>query len=913
MFERDGVVAAIALVLERARAGQGQALFVIGEAGLGKTSVLEQAREQAAGFAVGVGRGQAMEATLHFGIVSEALRAIGAGTPLDVPRSAASVGLDARAAYFYATLRHLESRRQPALLLLDDLHWADPDSLALVSFLSHRLAALPVALVATLRPWPRAALDLARHQAQQGQAQLEQLMPLSAPAASALLTERVGGELPDDTLGRAWAASGGNPLFLEEIARHLREGRSMSDLDERGNEATLLLSRIAGPGADLRYAHAASVFGIEFRPVLAARVAGLDEREATEALAVLVDTGLVRPGQAGWAQFTHPLFQQALYEDMSSPVRERWHAAAFRHLMAHGVEPGEAADHAVSGQLVGDPQAIAVLQRAGRAALADGAVATARQRLQAAVTLAGDSPSPQLLTGLAETLLSTGEAATAVAIYGRILEASLVDGGARAHVHRMLGRALFVSGDARAADAQFAAAADLGRAGSDPTPAVEALLDHSTACWIAGRIEQAVDYATRARDLAQVVDPDVRRRAESNWALVTFISGSAEGLPTAAAAAAAAELNPLNDTVDPTWGWGPLGNYMFMAEFAEAYDEAARVRDIAYHAAELLGAPMAIGLLDSLRVNALIRQGRLAEALLHAEHASRMAELVPSLAGYAWIANAATVLEMGRTDEAAAWCDRLEKLPQLLILSLWVKRIRGVIAGRRGHQQQASDLFLVAEKIANQAGLLEPCVVPWSRDAITAHVACGRLDDAARVVAWLEARSAALPCRWPRASAMFGRAQLAERAGENTKAEALYREALTLYSQVNQPLSEIRTMIFFGRFLRQVGKSVEARPYLTRAADVATVAGAGWLAQQATDELHAAGGRQRRHVSPDDLTPQERRVAKLAIDGLKVREIAEHLSLSPRTVETHLQKVYQKRNVSSQIELIKSGIPEAAG
>lgn len=292
-------MAAIALVLERARAGQGQALFVIGEAGLGKTSVVEQAREEAHGFAVGIGRGQAMEATLHFGIVSEALRGIGAGTPLDIQRGAVSAGLDARAAYFYSTLRHLEGRTDPALILLDDLHWADPDSLALVSFLSHRLASLPVAVVATLRPWPRAALDLARHLAQQGQAQLEQLMPLSPPAAAALLTEKVGVEVPVETIDLAWAASGGNPLFLEEIARQLQEGRSLAELDERGNEATILLSRIAGPGADLRYAHAASVFGIEFRPALAARVAGLDEREATEALAVLVDTGLVRPARAG--------------------------------------------------------------------------------------------------------------------------------------------------------------------------------------------------------------------------------------------------------------------------------------------------------------------------------------------------------------------------------------------------------------------------------------------------------------------------------------------------------------------------------------------------------------------------------------------------------------------------------------
>ena len=906
-------MAAIALVLERARAGQGQALFVIGEAGLGKTSVLERARELAGGFAVGVGRGQAIEATLHFGIVSEALKGVGAGTPLDTPKSAGGVGLDARAAYFYATLRHLESRKHPALILLDDLHWADPDSLALVSFLSHRLATVRVALIATLRPWPRAALDLARHLAQQGQAQLEQLMPLSPPAATAFLTEQMGGELPEETIGRAWAASGGNPLFLGEIARHLRDGRSMSDLDERGNAATLLLSRIAGPGADLRYAHAASVFGIEFRPLLAARVAGLDEREATEALAVLVDTGLVRPAQAGWAQFAHPLFQQALYDDMASPVRERWHAEAFRHLLAHGAHPAEAAEHAVSGQLIGDPEAIAVLQRAGRSALADGAVATARHRLQAAVTLAGDSPSHQLLRGLAETLLSTGEPAKAVEIYNRILVGPAVDGDTRAHVHRMLGRALFVSGDARAAEAQFAAAVELGLRGSDPTPGVEALLDQSIAFWIAGQVARAVEFASRARDLAQGVAPDVRRRAESNWAFVTFISGSAAGMPAAAAAAAEAELNPLNETVDPTWSWGPLGNYMFMAEFAEAYDEARRVLDIAYHAAEQLGAPMAIGLLDSLRTNALIRRGRLGDALAHAEHALTMVDLVPSLAGYAWIANAATVLEMGRIDDAESWCERLETLPQSLILRLWIQRMRGIIMGRRGHQQEASDLFLIAEKIANEAGLLEPCVVPWSRDAITAHVACGRLEDAARVVSWLEARSADLPCRWPRATALFGRAQLAEKEGNDAEAEPLYRSALELYAQIRQPLSEIRTMIYFGRFLRQAGKAIEARPYLNRAVEVATEAGARWLAQQAMDELHTARGRRRKRPKPDSLTPQERRVAKLAIEGLKVRQIAEHLSLSTRTVESHLGNVYQKLNVSSQIELIKTGMPPDDG
>jgi DNA-binding CsgD family transcriptional regulator len=238
--------------------------------------------------------------------------------------------------------------------------------------------------------------------------------------------------------------------------------------------------------------------------------------------------------------------------------------------------------------------------------------------------------------------------------------------------------------------------------------------------------------------------------------------------------------------------------------------------------------------------------------------------------------------------------------------------MRAIVQSRRGLHEEASDMFLRAEAIANQAGLLEPCVVPWSRDAIAAHVACGRMADAERVVTWLEARSATLPCRWPAATALFGRALLAQNAGDGASAEARYRDALDIYSQVRQPLSEIRTMIFFGRFLRQEGKVREARRYLASAAEVAQGASATALAQAALDELHAAGGRLRKHQDPDELTAQERRVMELAASGLRPREIAQHMSVSKRTVETHLARIYQKLQVSSQIELIRAAQKQKA-
>src|SRR5205823_8063814 len=99
-------------------------------------------------------------------------------------------------------------------------------------------------------------------------------------------------------------------------------------------------------------------------------------------------------------------------------------ATAFRLLVAHGANPGEAAEHAILGQLVGDGEAIMVLQRAGRQALAAGALATAHEHLEAAQSLAGREAPPALLMSLAETLLSTGEPGRAVDVYARI-----VDGG----------------------------------------------------------------------------------------------------------------------------------------------------------------------------------------------------------------------------------------------------------------------------------------------------------------------------------------------------------------------------------------------------------------------------------------------------------------------------------------------------
>src|SRR5947209_530871 len=178
MTERDDVRGALERLLGDAGRGRGGALFVVGPAGLGKTTVLQYAIALAKPqFAVGVGRGDRVEAVLPFGLIGQALdqllesRLPGGGMALyGDGGEAGDISPQAR---FYDILRQIRAAASsPLLLAIDDLHWSDPGSLTAIHLLCRRLTALPVALIATARPWPAEAVSSARDLAAQGLAQI---------------------------------------------------------------------------------------------------------------------------------------------------------------------------------------------------------------------------------------------------------------------------------------------------------------------------------------------------------------------------------------------------------------------------------------------------------------------------------------------------------------------------------------------------------------------------------------------------------------------------------------------------------------------------------------------------------------------------------------------------------------------
>ena len=299
LWERREVSELVADVLASARRGRGGMLFVEGEAGLGKTTILDAAAGLAVPeFLVGLGQGDAMEASLPFGVLDQAFAAIG-GPTFGVGTSLAA----ARPEQLFRLLRWFESVDRGVLLLLDDVHWADSDSLELVSLLGRRIGSLPIAFIATLRPWPDAARDVATNLAIGGAARVTRLAPLSRAGSTAMLEERSGRAVSTDAGSKAWDLCAGNPLLLEQMA--LAIGRGTIDPENSANWPTLepdslLLSRFAGLPKDvLRCVRAASVLGVRFRPGHAAEVAGLTEIEADRAVEALCRSGLVEPTTAG--------------------------------------------------------------------------------------------------------------------------------------------------------------------------------------------------------------------------------------------------------------------------------------------------------------------------------------------------------------------------------------------------------------------------------------------------------------------------------------------------------------------------------------------------------------------------------------------------------------------------------------
>jgi DNA-binding CsgD family transcriptional regulator len=907
LLEREEALSALSRMGQAAQAGNGHALFVAGEAGLGKTEVLRRARAEGIWTSIGQSAGSPMETGLAFSYLGQALEGLGF-TDL-MSRAPGGSGTDLRVRLFLGVRDWLagQAAAGPVLLALDDLHWADEDSLALLSFLCRRLAKAAVSIVAALRPWPDSAAILAADLAGAGMAELQSLAPLSDGAARALYLAKAPEGRDRAQADVVVRLAAGNPLLVGEAARAAGPVTEPGEWDTpqmiEAMRQAVLLSSFGTMAPDARScAQAGAILGSPFRLGLVEEVSGLGHDAADAGIGTLFTAGLLHGAGAGRAAFRHDLVAGAIYGDMDEGRRRRLHERAWRALANRG-EAALATAHALPADLTGLPEAAQLAHQAGREALSAGAVNSAVQLLNAAQTLDGPAPDAAVVTDLAEALLSSGHPAEAIAACERALSVAAAGAPVRLRALGLLGRAAVLCGDQTRAATTTEAALELA-AEEDPEAFVAFSVDEVY------RITTFIGLAPALPRLEELHHRALALGARS----VGLLSGLRAYL--ALATGRSWDLGPLEQAAgavvdtprasDPSAFWDPVAHFVAASAWMEDFEAGSRYyRSLA----ERVGSKEPVVSDTALAfayAGGLLRQGRLGEAEAVMERTAHTAETVSFGPGFELQAHAVLTLEAGRSEDAASLASTGQAIADASgrwYMSCWGAHVKGSAFLALGRVEEAADAYRDLAKVASAVGLGNPCVVPFAGAALVAFHRSGAQNEMAALVGWLTDVSAGSRCRWPAAMAAMGRGLLAEDAGDHAASDQAFEEALGLLRSVRLPLELGRVALAYGAVLRRRGERRRARAVVAEAAELAATCGSVLLAEQARDEQARLGARRSRGRS-QGLTEAEATVAVLAARGASNAEIAASLVVSVRTVEAHLSRVYTKLGLQSRRELM---------
>ncbi len=789
-----------------------------------------------------------MEAGLPFGLMGQAVLELGGSELVDEEELERLGGQPAR---LYRTFRWLTdvAADRPLLLALDDLHWADPDSLELLGFLCRRLVDARILVLGSLRPEPDPAWALARELVGTGHASLVSLEPLSLEASHALVDEILPSGLDRDQSDHLWKACAGTPLLLKTAATSVAAGMSPSTLSESAAlGASLLLERFAGLGDEaFGYVQSASIMGVRFRPALAGTLTGLDRQATQTAHTRLLRARLLEDLGSGWAAFVHPLFAQALLESRPLSERENAHAEAFRLLVERGESDALAAQHAYAARLLGDPLAIDVIARAGRHATAQGALDAACTHLGHAVELSRDPPREELLLDFAAALAARARIEEADRVCEELLARTELDPVVRASALSLLARTAMLAG--RPAEAESRCEEAVAAAAGSSLEAVT-LFTGAIACNLTSPRPWTLGTVSRA--LAIIPDDaPVRGRLAFLRALVRLqgCDPSGEGL----LASEARTWESRSDDPDPTGAW-TMGVWVIGAlMLLEDLEGATQVFEREFGRAVRDGAPIMMTVLAIGYADAVRRMGRPAESLELVERALALGDW--AMTPWSDLALAVALTELGRDEDARphielvrSFCANVPR-EYCAPVGLWLCVLDTWQLLKSGASERASETMLDAADIARLTSFRHPCIVPWSGVAIDAHLAAGHTDRANNVLEELEQLARPLSARWPQALLALGRAQVAAALGHGDDLDHEFGEALELFAALPMPLFYAEALITYGSHLRTTGHPRNAREPLARALDLCEQAGAERTARLARAELAACGGRRRRRSS----------------------------------------------------------------
>jgi DNA-binding CsgD family transcriptional regulator len=890
--------------LARARAGSA-ALVLEGEAGIGKTAVWLEGLELGAeaGFRVLRARPSEAEAALPFvalvdlldGVVERVLNelppaqtealttALLLGEPVEAPTDQLGVSLAV-----LSTLRVLVDEG-PVVLALDDLPWLDAPTERVLAFALRRLDAEPVGLLATRRVERGAARESTLPDAFAGdRCEVVLFGPLSLNALDLLLRSRLELALPRPRLEALLERSGGNPLHALELGRALASGARLA-AGEAVPVAASLADLVEERAASL--SHGARELLLEAaalaRPAVAhfaAESAFLDEA---------LESGLLqRDGER--LRFAHPLYGSAVLARVPHEDRRAVH----RHLAGRLQDPDERAlhlalaaegpDEAVAAALEeaagradarGAPEAAAELaERALRLTPAERVESAARRGVQAGERwlAAGDGPhARELLTELSRTMApglwrartwtALAASATDFAEAIRLLEAALgeaneTEPGLRGRIQLDLGAYAFVTrGDSAEWEARAVEAEALATAAGDDALLADALSYLAWTRWGRGESLQR-ELMERAIALQAAGTLYTEAPRTKYGAMLAWSDRAAEGRPLIEADVAAAHQR------GELWTETSSLTYLVLLECLAG--DFVRAEALAERCLELA---------DQLDI------GNAASFL---RHVSSLVDVYRGRADRAR-ATASAGLEI-----ALAMGDVVVQTQSELTL--------GFLELSLGDAEAAARWLAPLPRRLRSWGVVEPALFPAAPNAAEALTLAGRLDEAAAIVAELEAVGERLDRAWALVGAARGRALLQAAQGDVDGALAALDASAPHLERLGNAFERARTELVRGIIQRRARRKGAAKAALDEALQEFQVLGTPLWAERAREEIRRIGLRPSRD---NGLTPTESRVAELVAAGRTNREVASELFLSVKTVEANLSRIYGKLGVRSRTEL----------
>jgi DNA-binding CsgD family transcriptional regulator len=901
MFGRTDELRALTDSIDGA-AKQGGALLMLGEPGIGKSTLIQAASRYAevAGLQVLSSTGVEAEAQLPFAGLHQLLRPV-LPVAVDLPAvqeralmSAFGVVDAAPPEPFMIALAALSlladaSARRTVLVAIDDAQWLDRPTQEALAFVARRVGNDPIMFLATVRTGHRSPLL---------EAGLPELVIGALDdAASRSILERNATGLRAPAQERIFEEARGNPLALVELPVAWRAaGESQGELVQSFLPLTRRLERAFSarigdlPALTRDALLIAAVDPIDELPeVLAAATILAGRRVGVEVLDGASAAGLLRFDELR-VHFRHPLVRSGVLQSETIARRHGAHAALAAVL---GHEPYRRAWHRAQSIVGPDDDAADELEASHLVPLRRGSVTSAIWALERAAQLSTDSATRgRRLLLAAQHAFELGRAD----LVDRLLEAAdrtTLSDLALAQMEWL--REIFndgVPGDAvRVLDLCDLALRSI--AAGDRDLALNLLFAAALRCWLAD-----TGPAARAR-VAEVI-----RQVPGDTTDPRFVAALAVAEPVSEAATVVGRLSTV-----------------VVEKVANADD--LRLFGMAAHA---VGEPVyCIDLLDRAETK-LREQGRLGllSQVLTVQILSR--------------------IELGDWDRAAAVAEEGRRLAQETRQPMWdtgTQLLGAMVAGLRGDNDTAqamaseaehaasggrSTLLLACAQLARGYGwigvgdhsqayaalrqLFEPserCFHQAERFhgvmfLAEAAVHVGRVDEARAVVEALEAVARVTPSSNLRVHLAYARAVLAE----DEAAEALYLAGLK-NDLVRWPWMQGRLQLAYGSWLRRQRRVAESRPPLRAAQATFDLIGAPIWAAQARTELRAAGERVAAdgggNAAQEMLSAQELQIARLAGEGLSNREIGERLFLSPRTVGSHLYRIFPKLNITSRSQL----------